>query len=68
MVRGDLIDGAITEFFNVLLDDGPVGSRRIFFRMGLVVIDPDFSCFGQFHGLPPAVKGFEFWAAPKVSQ
>ena len=30
--------------------------------MGLVVIDPDFCCFGQFHGLPPSVKGFVIWA------
>mgnify|MGYP001822786119 CR=1 FL=1 len=29
--RGDLIDGTITKFPDVPLDDGPVGSYRIFF-------------------------------------
>ena len=29
--RGDLVDGAITEFFDIPLDDGLVGSHRIFF-------------------------------------
>jgi hypothetical protein len=29
--RGDLVDGSITEFFDIPLDDGPVGSNRIFF-------------------------------------
>ena len=43
---GDLFDGSFTEFFDIAFNDGPVGSHRIFFRMGLVAIDPDFSCFG----------------------
>jgi predicted amino acid racemase len=30
--------------------------------MGLVIIDPNFGCFGSFHGLPPSVKGSEIWA------
>jgi hypothetical protein len=29
--RGDLVDGSITEFFDIPFDDGPVGSHRIFF-------------------------------------
>ena len=29
--RGDLVDGSITEFPDIPLDDGPVGSHRIFF-------------------------------------
>ena len=36
----DLIDRSITKFPDVPLDDGLVGSHRIIFRMGLVVIDP----------------------------
>ena len=35
--------------------------------MGLVVIDPDFGCFGKFHGLPPWVNGFSIRPAPKIS-
>ena len=48
--RGDLLDGSIIEFFDIPLDDGPVGSHRIFFWDALVVIDQDFGCFGKFHG------------------
>jgi hypothetical protein len=57
LLWGDFINGSIAEFLNKLFDDGPVGSHRIFFRMGLVVIDPDFGCFGKFHGQPPSVNG-----------
>ncbi len=32
--RGNLVDGSITEFFDVALDDSPVGSDRIFFSNG----------------------------------
>jgi len=63
----DLVDVTITEFLDKPLDDGPVGSYRVLFRMGFVVIDPDFGSVGKFHGLPPWVKGFMIWAAPKVS-
>jgi hypothetical protein len=31
LFRGDLVDGSITEFLDKPLDDGPVGSHRIFF-------------------------------------
>ena len=31
LFRGDLVDGSITEFIDIPLDDGPVGSHRIFF-------------------------------------
>jgi hypothetical protein len=43
--------------------------RTVFlFRMGLVVIDPDFGCFGKLHGLPPWAKRFMILGmAPKVS-
>ena len=44
LLQGDLVDGSITEFFDIPLNDGPVGSHRIFL-LGLVVIDPDFGCF-----------------------
>jgi hypothetical protein len=49
--RGDLIGRTITELPDESFDDGPVGSYRIFFRMGFVAIDPDFGCFGKSHGL-----------------
>jgi hypothetical protein len=42
-------------------------SDSIFFRMGLVLIDPDFGCFGKFHGIPPWVKGLTIRIVPKVS-
>ena len=45
LFRGYLLNGTIAEFMDKPFDDGLVGSHRIFFRMGLVVIDPDFSCF-----------------------
>jgi hypothetical protein len=32
--RGDLIDGTITEFFNEPLDNGLIGSDRIFYSNG----------------------------------
>ena len=32
--RGDLVDGAITEFFDIPFDDCLVGSHRIFFSNG----------------------------------
>ncbi len=32
--RGDMVDGSITEFFDIPLDDGPVGSHRIFYSNG----------------------------------
>jgi hypothetical protein len=67
LFRGDLIDGAIAEFMDKPFDDGPVGSHRIFFRMGLVLINPDFGCFGKFHGIPPCVKGLTIRADPKAS-
>ena len=34
LFRGDLVDGAITEFMDKPLDDGPLGSHRIFFSNG----------------------------------
>ena len=43
---GDLFDGSITELPDIAFNDGPVGSHRIFFPMGLVAIDPNFGCFG----------------------
>ena len=33
--RGDLIDGTITEFFNEPLNNGLIGSDRIFFEWDL---------------------------------
>jgi hypothetical protein len=32
--RGDLINRTITEFFDIPIDDGPVGSHRILFSNG----------------------------------
>jgi hypothetical protein len=63
-----LVNGAVTEFLDKPFDDGPVGSHRIFFGMGVVMIDPDFCCFGKFHGIPPWVKRFMVCAAPKVNR
>ena len=34
LFRGDLVDGSITEFLDKPLDDGPVGSHRVFFSNG----------------------------------
>ena len=34
VLRGNLVDGTITEFFDIALDDGPVGSDRVFFSNG----------------------------------
>ncbi len=34
LFRGDLVDGTITEFPDISLDDGPVGSHHIFFSNG----------------------------------
>jgi hypothetical protein len=46
LLRGDLFDGSITELPDIAFNDGPVGSHRIFFPMGLVAIDPNFGWFG----------------------
>ena len=35
--RGDLVDRTITKFFDIPLDDCPVGSNRIFFSSGFCV-------------------------------
>ena len=60
--------GTITEFLNEPVDDGVVGSYGNFFKIGLLVIDPDFGCFGKFHGLPPWAKRFMILGmVPKVS-
>ena len=58
---------AITGFFDIVLDDGLVGSDRIFFPMGLVATNPDFGCFGKSHGLPPSVKRLMIRGTIKVS-
>ena len=40
--RGDLINRTITEFFDIPIDDGPVGSHRILFSNGFCGNRPRF--------------------------
>jgi hypothetical protein len=65
LIRGNLFDFELTEILAESVNDGLIRSNGIFFRMCLVIIDPDYYGFGHFHGLPPSSnKGLTLGRCP----
>ena len=70
VIRCNLLNLEISGIQAEPVNDGLIRSQGIFFRVSLVVIDPDFSGFGHFNGLPPVCnpvrnKGLTFGEIPR---